>query len=288
MLISMLMPLFIGRKASIRLNSTRLRAVLLALMASAMAHQAAVAQVEQRTERKVQLTSLHGSASQNISRCVVAEAYRSLGYQVQIKEFSTYESIIMAGTHLYDGESSRVKSVGGKVKGLHMINSPVIFMKGVAITKGKKLSINGFDSLKQYKVVINRGAVFSLDGTEGFPLLSLASNYKSALSMVNAEVSDVAILTYSTWLKLSKLKEFESLTLQQPEIIKIPMYHFVNSEKNAHLIPALEVAFKDMLESGRTEEVYKNYIKAIVNNSRVKVKTPLKTNYSCPARPEKW
>jgi polar amino acid transport system substrate-binding protein len=217
------------------------------------------------TAEELKFSMLEGSESQNISMCVVREAYNNIGISTKFIKFPTFRSLVMSNDGEFDGESSRVETITKKYKNLIIIPIPTIYMEGMAFTKTVKgFTPSGFKSLSKYNVVINLGAQFAVEGTEGFPMLQAVSNYTSVFKMLDLGRADFAVAPHSNGVGLIRELGLWHLKPLQPPLLKIPMYHFLH-KKNEHLVTSIQGALKKMEASGRIEEIYNSYLASLIN-----------------------
>lgn len=219
------------------------------------------------TAEELNFATMEGSEALNAAMCVVQEAYNNIGISTKFTKFPIHRSLIYSNDGKFDGESSRVKSILKKYRNLVIIPVPTIYMKGIAFTKTvKNFTPNGFKSLSKYNVVINLGAQFALNGTEGLPRVYKASHYESVFKMLDLERADVAVAPYIVGVGLMRKLDLLHITPLQPPLIEIPMYHFLH-KKNKALVPSIQRALKKMEASGRIEQIYNSYLESLMDEN---------------------
>jgi len=217
--------------------------------------------------KNLHFAMLEGSEAQNISLCVVQEAYQNIGIATTFSKFPTSRSLHASNGGQFDGELSRIKSISKKFGNLIRIPVPILYMKAIAFNKKVKNFIpNGFSSLSPYRVIINHGAQFARIGTEGLPNVQITNSYTSVFNMLVHLRGDLAVAPFSNGLGLIRQLDLPEIKPLQPPLIEIPLFHFLH-KKNEALIPFVQKALKVMQKSGRIQQIYSNYLIDLVDKT---------------------
>jgi len=211
-------------------------------------------------------TTLEGTIVQKISARVVEEAYRRLGIQIKIKELPARRAISMANSGAVDGELSRIANVEKKFTSLIPIKIPVNFIEGMVLSKDKPITVDGWKSIKQYRIAIRRGVVFTKNGTKGMDVQVLNS-WKAILAALRTQRVDVTVVPKTIALNLLKTDQLDNIIINEPPIISLPLFHYLH-KKNSALIPQLKEVLKQMQADGSIEEILKNSRKDLASRNR--------------------
>jgi len=201
-------------------------------------------------------STLEGTIVQKISARVVGEAYRRLGIQIKIKDLPARRAISIANSGAVDGELSRVANVEKKFTSLIPIKIPVNFIEGMVLSKDRPIVVDGWKSIKQYKIAIRRGVVFTKNGTQGMDVQVLNS-WKSILSALRSQRVDVTVVPRTIALNLLKTDQLDNIIINEPPIINLPLFHYLH-KKNIALKPQLEKVLKQMQADGSIEKILKS------------------------------
>jgi len=188
-----------------------------------------------------------------VSGRVVSEAYNRLGFQVNIENFPSERSIMMANNGEVDGEVSRIKGLEGTYSNLIMVPVVVNMFEVMVFTKDVNFTITGWDSLKPYNIGIKRGTKFAEKGTEGMTVQSVPTNRQLFL-MLNLGRIDVAVTARTAGLFELKQLQLQGIHVLEPPLIKMKLYHYVHW-KHRSVIPALTGVLQNMEAEGRIEEL---------------------------------
>ena len=212
--------------------------------------------------QKMSFTAIKGSFIPNITFKVMEEAYRRLGIEISIKYFPAKRALYFANKGVdYDGELHRISGIEKTYTNLLPIPIPIYYLEGVVVAKDVEFDVNGWDSLRPYKIGVKRGIVFSVKGTEGMSRDILNSN-EHLFKLLNAQRFDIIIITRANALKYFKDHGMSNFKILEPPVIVKTLYHYVH-KKNSHLIPKLTSVLKDMQKEGTIKKINDDYIKNV-------------------------
>jgi len=206
--------------------------------------------------RTMTFSTLEGTIVQKKSVRVIEEAYRRLGIQIKIKYLPARRAISIANSGAVDGELSRVANVEKKFTSLIPVKIPVNFIEGVVLSKDSPVNVDGWKSIKQYRIAIRRGVVFSKNGTVGMDVQVLNS-WKATLYALRSQRVDVTVIPKTVALDLLNKNQLDSIIINEPPIIILPLFHYLH-KKNSALIPQLEKVLEKMQADGSIETILKN------------------------------
>ena len=212
-------------------------------------------------KQELVFTTLDGTYVQKISELVIREAYSRLNISIQIKELPARRAIAMANSGLVDGELSRVSGIEKKFTSLIPINVPVNFIEGVILSKDKPVTVDGWDSIKKFKVAIRRGVVFAERGTRNMDVQVL-NTWDATLSALQTGRADVLVVPKTIALQILHNYEPKNIIINEPAVVSLPLYHYLNTKRSA-MAPKIESVLNKMQSEGT--------IKSIIDNARKKM-----------------
>jgi len=186
---------------------------------------------------------------------VLREAYGRIGISLKFKYSPTARSLWLANEGFVDGEIHRAEGMGQKYQNLVMVPAPVNCSDVNAITKGLKFAVDGWESLRPYRIGIRRGSYLSVINTKGMNVLGLSKPIQ-LIQMLNSERIDVVVASISQFeLKniLKQLQENEkpiqNIQILTPPLLRIPVFHYLH-KKNSKLVPRLTKVLQEMEKEG--------------------------------------
>lgn len=194
-------------------------------------------------------STIEGAATGIVSKRVIREAYYRLGINVQIISQPGKESLSNANNGFVDGELFRIAGMETEYTNLIPIPVPVDELEGMAFSlNNSDISVNDWESLKPYRVGIQRGVKFAEKNTRHMAVNSVTKNTE-LFEMINSKEIDVAVMARLNGLKSLNDSKITTTTAIEPPLIKAPLYHYVN-KKHAKLVPQLTKVLQEMQNEG--------------------------------------
>ena len=141
------------------------------------------------------------------------------------------------------------------------------------LCEDKNFKLNGWESLRPYKIGIIRGHLYAVNGTKGMDVTIVKSNDllfkmldKGRVDMVIAQIPDA--LHAISELKLQGIEGVD------PIIKSMQLYHYLH-KKNIDLLPEIEAAIDDMASKGRIAAIEDAYISKLKKQVAVASELPI-------------
>lgn len=215
------------------------------------------------SSENLKFTTIQGSAFPYVAEKVVKEAYRRIGIDIIVDFYPGKRSLILSNEgKKYDGELYRIGGVEKRFPNLIPIPVPIHLLEGMVFTKDTKFDVNGWDSLRPYKIGVRRGIAFTFRGTQGMNSVPVNSN-KQLFEMLDKGRLDIVVLARMNALKYFQKTKFPNIKILEPAVEVHKMYHYVH-KKNAHLIPKLVLALKDMEKEGLIKQFRNEHIQELL------------------------
>jgi polar amino acid transport system substrate-binding protein len=210
--------------------------------------------------QQLKFAMLQQGESQNISMCVLLEAYQNIGITVTFDAFPTTRSLKLSNSGVYDGETARVLAAQNKYKNLIPITIPTLHMRGTVFTiKHTDFKPNGFASLAPFRVIIPKTVIFFERGTKDLPDVTKGTDFHAPFKMLAAGRGDIVASTYLAGVVSMRELNLNNVVALKPPIMGIPLHHFLN-KKHLELVPIITAQMQRMQNSGRIEQIYQQYI----------------------------
>ncbi len=189
----------------------------------------------------------------NAGVAVVKEAYRRLGIPVEVKWLQGKTALELSSSGRLDGEVQRIDGVDRHYEDLVQIHVPVNYLEGVAFSKRQDFPVQGWFSLRPYRIGIVRGILFAEQGTRGMRVTA-AGSYKELIELLHHSDIDVAVMPRING--LFEIKQVNLKTIRElPGVLEtLFLYHYLH-RKNVHLVPKVEQELKSMLLDGATQKI---------------------------------
>lgn len=201
-----------------------------------------------------------------ISRMVLAEAYRKLGIEIQIQRMPGLRSLIYANEGLTDGELFRAEGIEQDYVNLVRIKVPINTVDVVVVTKDVSFEVSDWQSLKPYHIGVQSGITFiesNISKIEGLKVARVKSSSQLLRMLENDRIDVVIAPRVSTILSLADLK-LNNINILEPPLQILPLYHYLN-KKHQSLVDELEDVLRRMEVEGEIQRIRDEYVLSIIS-----------------------
>ncbi len=213
------------------------------------------------SDQLLQLSKIEGSVLSKISEQVLVEAYQKLDMKIEFVSFPAKRGLMISNEGAVDGEVHRIKKVDYKYPNLIRVPTAINLAEVVVFTIENPFKVDGWQSLKPYKIGILRGIVVVEQGTREMDVEAFNS-YDQVLMMLNFKRIDVGVLTRIGGLYYLSSLEFKDIEMLEPPILQHGLYHYLHVKHEA-LVPRINGVLKKMQASGRINEIRELYIQSL-------------------------
>lgn len=210
---------------------------------------------------------LENSETQNIAMCVLAEAYKAIGKEVQFHAFPATRSLKLSNEGHYDGEVSRILAANNLYRNLTPIITPTLELKATAFTlEHKDFKPQGFKSLAPFRVIIPKAVILFEKGTKDLPHVVKATDIHSPFKMLMLGRGDIVATSFLNGVTVMRSLGINNAVALSPPIMSIPLHHFLH-KKHANLVPLISSQMAKMQDNGRIQQIYQHYVSQLTNPS---------------------
>lgn len=203
---------------------------------------------------KLVFTSIENSAFTKFALKVVRKAYENIGVEISILPLPGTRALIVANKgEAVDGELFRISGIEKVHTNLIPIEVALHKSEWMVYTKNKEFQVNGWESLKPYKIGIKRGIKTTQKGTLGMQTVLVNKN-EQLFKMLDRERVDVIVISKINGKKYLDKTKYDKIKFLETPVSIIPVYHFLHI-KNKHLLPKITKAMKELESKGFIEEM---------------------------------
>ncbi len=210
----------------------------------------------------INIGALEGSANSKPVEIILREAYGRIGTNINVFYFPARRSLKMADDGSLDGELQRVDGLDKTYLNLVKVPIKVGAFRGMAFTTGLSIPINGWQSLKNYKVGIVRGVAFVEKGTRNMKPIS-AGNIENLFAMLKGGRFDVAVVSQQSGECAIKRGKLDGVTMLPTPIEEYPLFHYLHV-KHKDLVPLIADQLRQLNDEGRINEIWSSHLKSLV------------------------
>jgi polar amino acid transport system substrate-binding protein len=195
----------------------------------------------------LRISMAQGTVDEDV-QALLQRAYADIGYNIELVDMPGARALAAAANGTTDGDAHRIVSIAAQYPTLVRVKVVIARHYHVALVRpaGPTFKVNGFESLRPYRIGVVRGYRSIENGTAGMSV-EVVSSDESLLKMLALGRLDVAVTDVATAESLiPTLKLDTPITILNPPVEVIELYHYVN-QRNAALVPALENALRRLL-----------------------------------------
>ena len=189
-----------------------------------------------------------------ICQAIMQTAYKKIGIEAIIQHYPPARGIQLANEGHTDGELYRSIRINGRFSNLVMVPVPITHTEVVAFTKNIQFPIKGWDSLKPYRIGVERGFILVETKTEGMKTHS--AKVEQTFKMLNAERVDVVVSTRLEGVAHIKNLQLKGINILNPLLEKDAVHHFLH-KKHQKIIPKLAATLEKMKKTGKIDAIKK-------------------------------
>ena len=206
-------------------------------------------------------TGIKGAVNSEIGMDVLRKAYSKLGIKIKYRPLPGERALRVANSGKVDGEVFRIANVQKRYKNLIQVPTQINTLPAVAYTKNKEIKIDGWASLKPYRIGIQVGIKFAERGTRAMNPTRVDTN-EQLFKMLDSGRIDIAIAAQTNGLKAIKKIKAKQIYSLAPPIDEFPLYHYLH-KKNSHLVKKLNAILIKMTQQGEVKAIRDRYLKKL-------------------------
>jgi len=189
-----------------------------------------------------------------VSMAILKAAYARLGIKAQRKIFPAKRSLEEVNRGYTDGEINRIKGIEEQHPNLILIDVPISEFDCVAYSCDRNVEVKGWESLRQLRIGVRRGVLFSDTPTTGMPYRTVMPDFDMLFDLLLLGRLDVVIATRQTAYAQFKRLGKDCIIINEPPVETFRLYHYLHA-RHKSLAPAVSRVLGEMKESGEMEAI---------------------------------
>lgn len=206
-------------------------------------------------DKELRLATFHRNFEKVATRQILIEAYKRLNIKIVFITLPAERSLWAVNNGIVDGEASRMVGLDKIYSNLQMVKIPVEFISMYVYTKDVHFTVQGWQSVKPYRIAYQRGVKVVEQNLNGLPIESLAT-IDQAFVMLEHNRVDVVIA--DAFQAANLLPKYPAIKMLTPAIDSFPVYHYLH-KKHADLVPKLETVLQQMTADKTIERINREF-----------------------------
>ena len=231
-----------------------------------------------KAQKRLVLVTPPNTVDTVISEVITRRAYKRIGIEVKIRKLPGERALRTANSGAADGEVQRINGLAATYHNLIQIHTAINYIEGVAFSTTKNFKVQGWRSLRPYRIGYIRGIKFVEQNTRDIESVSV-SDYSLLFNMLTKKRFDVAVSPGLNGLYQMSRLGIKGVRELRPAIMRFDLFHYLH-QKNIKLAPKISAVFSAMAKSGELAEIRKKVISVLME--RAKRKLPVcDKDYKC-------
>jgi polar amino acid transport system substrate-binding protein len=211
-------------------------------------------------EAQLRFSVVEGATNMQISERVLAEAYQRLGMSFQLERYPGARSLRNVDSGFVDGEVSRLGGLEKTHPNLLRVAVAVNQLEAVAFSRDIDVRVQGWASLKPYRVGIRRGVAFAERGTAAAGIeTQTVDSVEQLFHLLQAGRVDLVVLARINGLEAIEVLGDPRIHPLDPPVESFPLFHYLHAH-HRDLVPRLTTVLKQMAKEGRIRQIREDFI----------------------------
>lgn len=208
--------------------------------------------------KKITIGSMAEPKAVELVMQVMDEAYKKIGYCVIFKKYPPKRALVMSGSGAVDAELARTPLIEKSIPTLKRVPVSIWPVQIVAFTTKPEIVIHNIKDLQHLRIGVQRGYPWAKIVAKENNAVTV-NTFKQLIELLLLGRIDVALYTkfegtIDIGLNFPKAK----IRTSDP-LASFPVYHYLH-QKNIHIIQELTPVLREMIKTGRIDEMTKTFI----------------------------
>ena len=213
----------------------------------------------------IRLVAAANTADTAVSEVILGKAYARLGYRLEVARYPAERALRLADAGRADGDVQRIDGLASHYPNLLQLKPAINYIEGSAFTADRAISIEGWESLRPYRIGFIRGIKFAELNTVGMDRHPVG-DYQALFKMLIKGRFDLGVSPRLNGLYQLKQLGLEGVTPLDPPLARFDLYHYLH-RSHAQLAPKLEAVFREMQASGELTAIREAVVSRLLGHS---------------------
>ena len=204
------------------------------------------------------------NAFHDAAAAIIRQAYGRLGIGVVFETFPAERALQMSNRGLADGELVRIEGIDAEFPNLIRVPVSHVTAEQMAFGRDPAVVVDGWSSLRPYKLVFHRGYKVAEANTAGMDR-HLAGTDLAAFKMVEAGRRDLALANRFTGAAVIEALGFRDVVMITPPVQVDPLFHYLHM-KHADLVPKITAVLREMADNGEMDAIRRRFDVPLLND----------------------
>ena len=202
----------------------------------------------------LKLSLIEHNSAQEDAFLILREAYRRLGIDIQAVPLPAERALRSATAGATCGEVARMEGLESIYPDLLRVPEPLIFIQTLALTLGMTFPVDGWQSLRPYRLCYTHGVKIYEESTAGM-LRMPSTGAVHSIQLMRQGLCEVTLIDSWSWSNIDKANVGPVRELE-PAVAVTPLYHYLHHRYEA-MVPLVAEELRKMREEGVIQAILK-------------------------------
>lgn len=189
---------------------------------------------------------------------ILTQAYAKMGMTLKIEGMPGERSLVSANTGATDGELYRKADIEKLYPNLRMVPVPLMRYEIVAFCRCTPFAVNGWESLKPYRIGFVKGIKIIEQNTVGMQVEPVRT-LKQAFLKLELGRTDIVLANRVSGNAELRSQHLNGVIVLQPALASFQVYHYL-SRNHEELVPKLTEILRQMEKEGKLERIQRDVL----------------------------
>ncbi|MCX4026907.1 transporter substrate-binding domain-containing protein [Endozoicomonas sp. SM1973] len=182
-----------------------------------------------------------------LSKKILRSAYKSIGVKVKFIKLPGERALALTNQGVIDGELFRKGGLANQYPNLIQVPYSYIGSSSVVFVKSKIFQVEGWESLRPYRIAVMVGYKVAEQNTKGFKV-SFVDTPEQGFQMLAIDRVDIVIAPPVIGQSYVDRLGLKGIQMLLPPLQEAAMYHYLH-KKHKTLLPKISAALQNMVEN---------------------------------------
>jgi len=203
-------------------------------------------------------TLLEQDPATMVAERVMREAYRRMGFALEVQAMPGERSLISANAGETDGELYRKAGIDKLFPNLVRVPTALLTYEIVVFTKTAAFEVKDWSSLRPYKIGFVKGIKIIEENTAGMQTEPVTTMHQ-AFTKLDLGRTDIVLANRLSGLMTVRAHQFPGVKLLLPPLASFPVFHYLNRHRKDQLAQ-LSLILKNMEQERAIQRIQEDVL----------------------------
>ncbi|MDA9521939.1 ABC transporter substrate-binding protein [Bradyrhizobium sp. CCBAU 11434] len=213
----------------------------------------------------IRLARIADIPDQYVGGEMLRTVYAKLNIKLEFVDVPGKRALALSSAGEVDGEIQRIGTLSRDYPTLLQVTPSINYIEPAVFTTKLHFVVDGWNSIRDYRIGIVRGVGSSEAGTRGMDRVTATTGIENMITMLDADRFDVMVTDlFSGLVAVRKLNLQARIYPLSPQLERIRIFHYLH-ESHRDLVPKVGQVIAQMEASGELATLREALVKQVLN-----------------------